>query len=232
MPRTPKVAHVRNSFVASIESAERLCDAVKRLGAIHPNTPGPRLHTEHVRRVVELAFLGVTASWEEFLEQTFVRYLAGARSDSGFQPTMRAGQCKSLAHAYQVFSGDPDHKPEKRYLSWTDPNSVVKSAKVFFKAGNPYSNALDLFRDELGRAVKLRNRVAHRSTKAGRQFKVAAEHYHGGALHQGYAVGDLLCEEQSRGFGGLPPVAAGDPPRTYFEAHMEMYRVLASKIVP
>ena len=60
--RAPKVDHVRDRFIAAIESAEKLCLAVQGSGDNSPASSRPRLHPERVRRVVELAFMGVVES--------------------------------------------------------------------------------------------------------------------------------------------------------------------------
>ena len=88
--RPPKIDHVRDTFTGSIESAEKLWTAV-RYPSPDPNTGAsrPSLHAKHVRRVVELAFMGVIDAWEEFVTLTLVRYIAGAKCDAGYSPTAR-----------------------------------------------------------------------------------------------------------------------------------------------
>jgi hypothetical protein len=83
--RPPKVGHIKDNFLTASRSAEDLVSAVSNLSSIHPNAPGPKLHPEHCRRVVKLAFLGLVSAWEEFLEQSFVRYLAGATADNDYR---------------------------------------------------------------------------------------------------------------------------------------------------
>ena len=142
MPRPPKVDHVRTKFTQRIASANKLYHAVKRVGGIHPGIRHPTLHTEQVRQVVELAFMGVVESWEEFLESTFVRYLAGARCNGGYAPTLRLGKAESLDHARQLVSGDPRFNPATGFISLRSPKATMDIAKVFFRDGKPYTSSL------------------------------------------------------------------------------------------
>lgn len=77
--RPPAVDHLLDRFIAASRSARDLVQKVSTLSSLNPNTSQQRLHPEQARRVVELAFLGLVSWWDEFLEQTFARYLAGAK---------------------------------------------------------------------------------------------------------------------------------------------------------
>lgn len=234
MPRGApcKVDHVRVDFIEQIKSARSLVDAVQKLEGIHPNA-ARSMHSKHVRRVEELAFLGVCGSWEEFLEQTFVRYLAGAKTSGGFSPKLRIGKCLTIQHAYQIISADPGYDPAKKFLPWTSPTNVIKLAELFFKDGAPFKAPLDKWKQALSLAVQVRNRVAHASEKCRADFKKAAlvllDRPNDGDLSQGFRVGDLLRS------GALPKFftkAITIPPSTVFEAYLEMYQTLSESIVP
>ena len=87
--RQTKVNHIRDGFLSSIDSALKLYSSVQAMGTVRQSKTCPKLHVEHVRRVIELAFMGMVAGWEDFLEQTVVRYLTDAKTDSGFAPKLR-----------------------------------------------------------------------------------------------------------------------------------------------
>src|ERR1700730_6770477 len=114
---------IKEDFVYQIEVAERLRQAVIPLGAIKKTTAKP-IHITHVRKIVELSFMGVVAAWEEFLEGAMVRYLAGAKTASGYSAPLAVGKADGLDHAYQVVSQDADYDRSKHYLSWTSPREV------------------------------------------------------------------------------------------------------------
>lgn len=206
---------------------------VVRLSTVRASTIHPKLHVKQARRVVELAFMGIVAAWEEFLEGTMVRYVAGAKTVSRFSPTPRVGSAKSIEHAYQLVTGDPEHDSAKHYVSWNDPAAICKLARVLFEGGRPFAGTLDgTHCQALKDAVKLRNRAAHSSEKCREDFKEVARRFKGlekGAkLSQSFRVGDLLLEKATRCFGDR----ARNKGWTFFEAYCEMYKELAKKIVP
>jgi hypothetical protein len=231
--RPPKVDQMLMEFLRALSSAENLYEQVQKVATVRATASHPRLHVKQVRRVVELAFMGLIAAWEDFLEGTLVRYVAGAKTKSGFKPNLRVGAAKSIEHAYQLVTGDPDHDSSKHYVSWNDPNAIGKLAKVLFEAGRPFAGNLDgTHCQSLKDAVKLRNRVAHSSEKCREDFKEVARRFNGlakgGKLSQSYRVGDLLLSKAVRCFGDR----ARDKGWTIFEAYCEMYKELAKRIVP
>ena len=86
--RPPKVDHVRNGLLSEANSARNL---VARVLALPRGVREGELHPKHARQIVELAFMGVVSAWDEFLERTLVRYVAGAVTDSGYAPTAYSG---------------------------------------------------------------------------------------------------------------------------------------------
>jgi len=226
--RPPKVEHVRDEFIQNINSAKDLVNQVLRFEGIHPNTQKATLHSKHVRKVVELAFMGVVASWEEFLERTFVRYMAGAET-SNLKPTLKVGRADSLEHSYQLLAEDPNYDSAKDYLKFSTPKWVIMKAKFYFKEAKPY-DVLHGETDKLLNANKIRHRVAHSSRKCKADFKEVAIKFldiRNGTLTQGFGAGDLLLKPAQRHFGQ----SAKDRGITFFEAYMEFYEYLANRIV-
>jgi len=150
--RPPKVDHILATFLRESDSARELVIAVTQVSAINPNVQGPRLHPEQARRVVELAFLGLISSWEEFLEQTFVRYLAGAESANGYKAPLRLGKASDITHSYHLISGDPSFDPSRNYSKFGDPRWVIEISKNYFSLGAPYSHLLQANVDILQQA--------------------------------------------------------------------------------
>lgn len=110
--RPPKLTPIRNSFLAEFATACGLVSAIRALPQrVHPNAPNG-IHPKHVRQVVGLAFMGVIAAWEEFLERTLVRYVAGATTDSGHAATPKFGRATSISHAYELLSQDANYDPQ------------------------------------------------------------------------------------------------------------------------
>lgn len=232
MGKKTEVETIRDIFIRRIDSAEKLVTSVRLLAAVKAAGKGKSLHVKHVYKVVELAFMDICAQWEDFLEGSVVRYLAGSTTKTGYSPTLRLAKCSNLNHAYQVLTGKPHFNPTSEFLSWTNPNVVVDRAKVYFTNGKPYATSVTKCKDELERAFKLRNRIAHSSQKCIKEFKFAANHYLSPAkAKQGYRVGELLAARHLHDFAFLPAPTAGGT-RDYFCAHAEMFRLLATEIVP
>lgn len=231
MGRLPKVDHVRDQFTDSVDSALSLFHQVQRVSTVRLTTQCPRLHVAQVRRVIELAFMGIVSAWEEFIERSLIRYLAGATTATGYSPQYKLGPASSLQHAYQALTGDPSHNPARHYVSWNDPGAVVNLALVFFEGGHPYHGPLTTRHQKFKDATKLRNRVAHQSDKCRSDFKEVALRFNGlptnGKLKQGYRVGDLLLETAQRHFGQ----SAASRGLTFFEAYCEVFRTAAGQIV-
>lgn len=227
--RPPKVTHVREAFLAEIATARTLISAVRALPQrVHPNAP-PGIHPKHVRQVAGLAFMGVIAAWEEFLERTLVRYLAGASTNLGYTATPKFGRATDLAHAYELLSQDANYDPLKHYLKVSDARWVWRTANFFFAQHN--YGVLNPKSDLLSNANRIRNRIAHDSDKCKADFKATAVWFlqpPNGNLSKGYSPGALLLDTATRNFGN-PLNAAGI---THFEAYMQIYEGLANSIVP
>jgi len=227
--RPPKVDHLRVSLIRDITSARNLVNSVKASSGINPKSSIPRIHVKHAQRVIELAFMGVVAAWEDFLEQVLVRYLAGAKTDSGYQPSLRIGATSGIAHSYEVLMGDPKFNPSKNYIGFSAPVDVIDAAKLFLDHGQPFQNALNPKVDMLKNAIKIRNRSAHSSDKCITDFvNTAKQILNVNKLKQSYRPANLLDAPAQRGFGQ----SVQQRNITYFEAFMEMFEDLANKIVP
>jgi len=227
--RPPKVTHIRDAFLAEIATARSLVAAVRALPQqVHPNAP-QGIHPKHVRQITGLAFMGVIAAWEEFLEGTLVRYLAGAATDSGYKATPKFGRATNLGHGYELLSQDANYDPLKHYLKVSDARWVWRTADFFF-AQHEYG-LLTPKSDLLSNSNRIRNRIAHDSDKCKADFKSVAVWFlqpANGNLTRGFSPGALLLSTATRNFGN-PLNGAGV---SHFEAYMRVYEGLANAIVP
>lgn len=173
--------------------------------------------------------MGMVSSWEEFLEDSLVRYVAGAKAKSGYQPTPKYGLASGIPHAYELLSRDPSYNPEKHYLKVSDLRWVKSSADFFFQS-HPFTH-VHAKSDLLLHANRIRNRVAHDSKKCRAEFRDTAVYFlrpSNGKLTQGFAPGALLTAEVQRHF----PQQAVQSKLTHFEAYAQLYEDLAAKVVP
>ncbi|MFZ4765303.1 MAG: hypothetical protein ACOYMN_10155 [Roseimicrobium sp.] len=228
MGRHATLLQLRKNFEADLKSAQKLVAAVRPLMAANPKLTPRSLHTKQVYRVVELAFLGVVAEWETFIEESFVRYLTGVASPNGVKPQLNAGKASNIEHSYQVISQNPAYDPASHYLKFGDPKWTHSQAKFFFANAGTFSCIhTDIAR--LQEAVKLRNRAAHNSEKCKADFKEVALSYIAPAnsqLPQGYRLGELLSQPATRHFGNA--AKNGD----YFEVFIQLYTKLALQVAP
>lgn len=232
MARPPALTTVRSQFENALDSAEELYLVVKPIadGTWNSINGWEALFPGQARRVVSLAFLQSVIAWEDFVEAVFVRYLAGAKSPSAYRPTLRLAAAKSLTHALQLASGDPDYDSQKHYISWNKWKNVESLAKVFFEAGRPFTRLTDHEKQRLADCVVIRNRIAHSSPKCKTDFiKIAKNHLglsEAGKLPQGFSAGYLLLTQSNRLFGATSAV------RPFFEQYMALIRSCADRICP
>lgn len=227
--RPSEVEHTKERLVSKIYSAYNLAVAILDLPSqVNPNAPAG-LHPSHKRQVVELAFMGMVAAWEEFLELVLVRYVAGAATASGYRPTPKYGLANSIQHSYELVSQDSRYDQFKDYLKVTDPKWVTQRADFFFSA-HPFG-VLTTKTDLIKHATSIRNRIAHESDKCKSDFKDTAIHFlqpTNNTLTQGYGPGKLLLEPVQRHFGQSVVQRKLD----HFDAYTELFEQLANDIVP
>lgn len=208
-----------NLFAAVLPFTEKTYDAMMGWEALHP---------AQAMRVVALAFMNIVSAWEEFIQSTFIRYMAGATSGNGFRPKLRVGPCSSLRHAGQILTRKTNFDFESDFISWSSWGEVVNRATLFFEDGRPFSSVLERERQRLKDAVTIRNRVAHASGKSRAEFiKVAKLHLGqkpGSKLRQGYSVGQLMLE-QAENF-------TSSSAQSYFEAYVEFFIHLSDIVAP
>ena len=227
--RPAKVEHVRKEFFAELDRAETLVEAMTNLPTKVRKSTKPGIHPKHRGQVIELAFMGIVASWEEFLEQALVRYLTGAQTKKGNPTKLKAGRADTIQHAYELLSLDPDYNPDKSYLKTSDPRWMLRICDFYFST-HPFNclrNKIELIRH----ANTIRNRVAHNSTKSKADFKLTALYFirfPGNTLSKGYGPGALLQAAVRHHFG---PDAIAER-QTHFAAYVELFEDLAAEIVP
>lgn len=173
--------------------------------------------------------MGMVSAWEEFIERSLVRYVAGAQTDGNYSPTHKYGQADTITHAYELLSQDANYDPEKKYLKVSDPRWVWRTADFFFQR-HPYG-CLQSKSHLLKHANSIRNRVAHDSLKCKAEFKATVLYFlqpHGGLLTRGYGPGILLLEPIQRHFSQQ----AVQGRLSHFDAYVDLYESLANAIVP
>ncbi|HMN05247.1 MAG TPA: hypothetical protein PKD45_05930 [Flavobacteriales bacterium] len=189
----------------------------------------PHIPVTYMTKIVELAFLGVMAAWEEFLENTMTRYLIGARTKTGKGPKLKIGHAIALDEAIAIVGLNPEYDPKRHIITWTSTTTIKARAKFFFVGGEPYVTALENNEALIQWAVAIRNRIAHKSKKCKAAFKDAALNFiKGPNLPSSYSPGKLLRSTATKNFS--KEINQADI--TVFEAFMKTFEGMAEKIVP
>lgn len=172
----PSLHQVVDEFKKQISNAINLLDKIERSPKV--------LYQPQVDLIFELAFLKIFIAWEQFLEDTFARYMCGASSLSGKKPTRNA-TARYLDHALSIiYGGQP-------YADWTSVDIVVDRANRFFDKGEPYTTPLQSATKELRDMRRIRNHIAHHSNKSREDFnKLLVSIY--GFRPQGMTAGRFL----------------------------------------
>lgn len=229
MGRPPTVHQVRDGFLAEIVSATTLIQTVRALPQqSNPNQNGG-IHPKQTDQVIGLAFMGMVAAWEEFLERVLVRYVAGAKTNTNYSPTPKVGKAKGIPHAYEILSQNPNFSPQKNFLKVTDVTWITKTADFLFTQ-HPFS-CLTQKVSVLKHASAIRNRIAHDSEKCKEDFKKTALHFlqpQNGQLVQGFGPGALLRAPVRRDFDQVLIAQS----TSHFDAYADLFRQLASNIAP
>jgi hypothetical protein len=177
----PSLQPVLSEFKAQVSNATKLLTTIE-------SSPGV-LHQPQVDLIFELAFLKIFIAWEQFLENTFIRYMCSASSLSGKRPT-RIVSVRHLDDALRVICG------ERPYADWTSVEVVVDRANRFFDSGEPYATPLQSAAVELTNMRRIRNHIVHHSNKSRDDFNRLLVNVYG-FRPQGMTAGRFLRQRLS-----------------------------------
>lgn len=153
---TPHMRPVLASFREDVRRSDQLLDRAR--GAGFPFF--------QVELFAELSFLRTYISWERFLEESFSRFLCGARGVSGTKHVSCA-KPKSIDEAKNLLIG---LDRGGRYADWSRRDVVVARAKLFFRHGAPFAGPLTAAGNDLDDMRSIRDCIAHRSRAAGERL--------------------------------------------------------------
>lgn len=227
MARKPAIKHIKKEFENRLDSSANLYKAVidftasDTWEAIQGYEP---LHPGQAKKIISLAFLDMISQWEVFIENCFIRFLAGATYLNGKVPPLRITGCISIEHSYQLLTLKEKYDPNNSYLSFTSWSQVEDKAKIFFHKGEPFTTLTDVEKQRLQDAIIIRNRIAHYSDKCRSQFKSLAKRFlNTNKLRSGFSVGDLLITETDKNFNI-------NKKQTIFFHYYDLFKKMSSKI--
>jgi hypothetical protein len=163
--------------------------------------------------IVEWAFVGVHAAWERFLESSFIAYMLGVKTASGFAP-LRYVFPNDKRHALEIVLGG------REYFPWTAPEAVRRQSILCFEDGQPFREILESTTNELQEINTLRNAIVHRSHSAVEKFKSLVRD----------KMLTIASDVGPANF--LLTVKSGTARRTYFSYYCNKLKIVANKITP
>lgn len=174
----PDVRPVLASFKHDVRKCGDLLGAVRNAG----------LPFFQIELFAELSFLRMYVSWETFLEESFSRFLCGARGISGVRPVSCATP-RSIDHAKDLLIG---LERGGRFADWSKRGTVVSRAELFFRHGAPFVGPLTAVARDLDDMRVIRDCIAHRSRTA-KDNIAKLVHRRTGAAHK-YSPGRFLLK--------------------------------------
>jgi hypothetical protein len=158
--------NLSGDFEAKVSQALELADKVEAARLLLVGrTQRALLHPERVEMIYEMAFFRCYLAWEEFLEQSFVRYLAGYVS-ALYTPLRTGVAVGTIAAANSVYLGG------RPYKLWHDPGVVIARAAGFL-VGSPHETVIRSAMADLTQYAAIRHRIAHAQSNAKNQFDSA-----------------------------------------------------------
>jgi len=155
--RFEKVSDRATSITSDIEAIQSYVAADRTI---------KKLSVAQMESVYEIAFMNVFCKWEDFLEQSFLRYMCGYTCTSGFMTPVSGAHYSSLAAAHTALLGGRD------YILWHSPSQVKTRSRGFF-AGSYHETVLASHESRLEQFSAIRHHIAHAQEHARRNFDVA-----------------------------------------------------------
>lgn len=138
---------------------ERSFELIQNINKVEP--PFPR---NQIYMIYELSFLRIFLSWEWFIESTFILYMLGSKTNTGYRPKVYV-RPKDQNHAYQFV------KEGRDYADWTSPDVVIRKSSLFFVDGEPYKESLMPIIQDIQNMKTIRNAIVHMSAESREKFE-------------------------------------------------------------
>jgi hypothetical protein len=179
MPRT--MAGLDASFFREVNSALKL--AISAETALVQIGRGSRayhrsMHPTRIEYLYELAFLKMFISWEDFLEQSFLRYMCGHLSARWGKATMKGGKayCPDLKTANGDMLAAMNPKKPWDYIRWGSTKIALDAAKAVL-TNSRHQILISAEKTTLDHFGAIRNRIAHGQLDAITKFEATAMHF-------------------------------------------------------
>jgi hypothetical protein len=155
------------AFAAACDTACRLAAAGEQVRVLGGTIARQHVTIARLEYLYEIAYLRIFIAWEDFLEESFLRYMCGFRNSTG--PIPRAGgaaYCASISAAKTLlYSG-------AQFMLWHNAPRVVTRSQTHFVQGL-HETVLASSQTRLEWFSNVRHRVAHGQTDAQHKFDAA-----------------------------------------------------------
>lgn len=129
------------------------------------------LDSDRLALLYEMAYLRIFIAWEDFLEQTFLRYMCGHASAQGqMAVTQGRPHWRSISAARAHLFG------ARRYLLWHNPDTVIKRSRQYFIHGL-HEAVITSALAYMEHCANIRHRIAHGQEDARKNFDKATLHF-------------------------------------------------------
>lgn len=126
------------------------------------------LHPRRLEILYEVSYLRLFTAWEDFLEQTFLRYLCGYENSNGRVALVTGRQyCQNLIDARATVYGQND------YILWHNPRKYVIQRSAHFFSYGPHEAVASSALAPLERMANIRHRIAHDTDDSRVKFDAA-----------------------------------------------------------
>jgi hypothetical protein len=171
MPK--RMPPLEQRFASAVDRALELPEAGERIRASSPPGSAPRqeLRPSRLEALYETAYLRIFLLWEDFLEQTFLRFMCGYHARTGPAILIRPA-FSSLGDAERAILLGKD------YVSWANPTRVSRRCRRHIAAGT-HETVINSNFSRLEAFNAVRNRIAHSSRFARLEFDRATMSLHG-----------------------------------------------------
>jgi len=149
---------------------DRLKDAIEEAQQMLRLSETSSIFT-HTNRlyIYEASYLLVFSAWENFLEESMIRFIGGYQCNFG-SIKLQNGKAshRNLSLAKQALYGG------QTYLLWHSPDKPIRRSQAWFVNG-PHEAVIASAQSEIGHFAAIRHYVAHRSKDCEQKFSVAAQ---------------------------------------------------------
>ena len=163
--------------------------------------------------IIENVIMNTCSVWEKFLEDIFVAYMQGNKSDNGCAVVTYVSPIND-EHAYNLI------KSVTLYPDWADIEKVLTNAENFFENGGSF-RILKTLKADLSAIKKVRNAIAHTSKKSRKEFEDLVRGKVGHLPNN--ITPAIFLSEHKTGNGHSDP--------TYFEYYIDFLKASAGMLV-